>query len=60
VAYVDAIARSGYIVFKPDLRGHGNSEGGDSVGDVVYGTPAAEEEPVDQMMQNGYNCWIWV
>jgi dienelactone hydrolase len=40
VAYVDAIARSGYIVFKPDLRGHGNSEGGDSVGEIVYGTPA--------------------
>jgi dipeptidyl aminopeptidase/acylaminoacyl peptidase len=40
VAYVDAIARSGYIVFKPDLRGHGNSEGSNSVGDVVYGTPA--------------------
>jgi dipeptidyl aminopeptidase/acylaminoacyl peptidase len=27
VAYVDAIARSGYIVFKSDYRGHGNSEG---------------------------------
>jgi dipeptidyl aminopeptidase/acylaminoacyl peptidase len=40
VAYVDAIARNGYIVFKPDLRGHGRSEGGDSVGDIVYGTPA--------------------
>ncbi len=39
-AYVDAIARSGYIVFKPDLRGHGNSEGGDSVGDIVYSSPA--------------------
>jgi dipeptidyl aminopeptidase/acylaminoacyl peptidase len=27
VAYVDALARSGYIVFKPDYRGHANSEG---------------------------------
>ncbi|MBI3443076.1 alpha/beta hydrolase [Candidatus Woesebacteria bacterium] len=27
VAYVDAFARNGYIVFKPDYRGHGNSEG---------------------------------
>lgn len=26
-AYVDAFARSGYIVFKPDYRGFGNSEG---------------------------------
>jgi len=27
VAYQDAIARSGYVVFKPDYRGHGDSEG---------------------------------
>jgi len=27
VAYVDALAKSGYIVFKPDYRGNGNSEG---------------------------------
>jgi dipeptidyl aminopeptidase/acylaminoacyl peptidase len=27
VAYVDAFARSGYIVFKSDYRGNGNSEG---------------------------------
>ncbi len=26
-AYVDAFARNGYIVFKSDYRGHGNSEG---------------------------------
>ncbi len=36
VAYVDAIARSGYIVIKPDYRGHGNSEG---VALGGYGTP---------------------
>lgn len=27
VAYVGYFARNGYIVFKPDYRGHGNSEG---------------------------------
>ncbi|KPJ70314.1 peptidase [Microgenomates bacterium DG_75] len=27
VAYTDAFSRNGYIVFKPDFRGHGNSEG---------------------------------
>lgn len=27
VAYVDAFARNGYIVFKPDYRGNGQSEG---------------------------------
>ncbi len=27
VNYVDTLARNGYMVFKPDYRGHGNSEG---------------------------------
>lgn len=27
VAYVDGFARAGYIVFKPDYRGHGSSQG---------------------------------
>jgi dipeptidyl aminopeptidase/acylaminoacyl peptidase len=27
VAYVDGFARNGYVVFRPDLRGHGSSEG---------------------------------
>lgn len=26
-SYVDGFARAGYVVFKPDYRGHGNSEG---------------------------------
>jgi dipeptidyl aminopeptidase/acylaminoacyl peptidase len=37
VAYQDAFARSGYITFKSDYRGHGNSEG-DAVGG--YGSNA--------------------
>jgi dipeptidyl aminopeptidase/acylaminoacyl peptidase len=37
VAYVDALARSGYIVLKPDYRGHGSSEGQANGG---YGSPA--------------------
>jgi fermentation-respiration switch protein FrsA (DUF1100 family) len=36
VAYVDALASHGYIVFKSDYRGHGNSEG--SAGGA-YGAP---------------------
>jgi dipeptidyl aminopeptidase/acylaminoacyl peptidase len=36
VAYVAALARSGYIVFKPDYRGHGSSEGTANGG---YGAP---------------------
>lgn len=37
VAYVDGFARNGYIVFKPDYRGHGNSQGTAEGG---YGSPA--------------------
>jgi len=37
VAYVDAFARKGYIVFRPDYRGHGNSEGDAA---SSYGSPA--------------------
>jgi fermentation-respiration switch protein FrsA (DUF1100 family) len=37
VAYVDAFARNGYIVFRSDYRGHGFSEG-DAPGG--YGSPA--------------------
>lgn len=36
-AYTDAFSRQGYIVLKPDYRGHGNSEGEASGG---YGSPA--------------------
>ncbi len=36
VDYVDAFARNGYMVFKSDYRGHGNSEGEPSGG---YGSP---------------------
>jgi dipeptidyl aminopeptidase/acylaminoacyl peptidase len=36
VAYVAAIARSGYVVFKSDYRGHGSSEGDAHGG---YGSP---------------------
>jgi dipeptidyl aminopeptidase/acylaminoacyl peptidase len=37
VAYVDAIARNGYIVLRSDYRGHGNSEGD---ANSSYGSPA--------------------
>jgi dipeptidyl aminopeptidase/acylaminoacyl peptidase len=36
VAYVDTFARNGYIVFRPDYRGHGDSEGEAS---SSYGAP---------------------
>jgi uncharacterized protein len=36
VAYVDALARSGYIVFKSDYRGYGSSEGEPT---SAYGAP---------------------
>ena len=37
VAYLDAFARSGYIVIKSDYRGHGSSEGEP---ESAYGSPA--------------------
>ena len=37
VTYMDLLARSGYIVFKSDFRGHGNSEG--SITGGGYGSP---------------------
>ena len=37
VAYVDGFARNGYIVFRSDYRGHGNSEGEAAGG---YASPA--------------------
>jgi dipeptidyl aminopeptidase/acylaminoacyl peptidase len=36
VAYVDAFARNGYVVFRPDYRGHGSSEGEPT---SAYGRP---------------------
>ena len=36
IAYVDWLARSGYIVFRPDYRGHADSEGEAS---GAYGSP---------------------
>lgn len=36
VAYVDTLARNGYLVFRPDYRGHGNSEG---IASGAYGSP---------------------
>lgn len=35
-SYVDGFARNGYIVMRPDLRGHGNSEG---IANGAYGHP---------------------
>lgn len=37
VAYMDAFSRAGYVVFKPDYRGHGDSEGAPS---GAYGSNA--------------------
>jgi dipeptidyl aminopeptidase/acylaminoacyl peptidase len=36
VAYVNSLASNGYIVFRPDYRGHGNSEG---IARGAYGSP---------------------
>lgn len=41
VGYVDAFAKSGYIVFKPDYRGNGNSQGQP---EGAYYSPAYTED----------------
>jgi len=47
VAYVDAIARSGYIVFKSDYRGHGRSEGPTTGGG--YGSPGYTDDVLNAL-----------
>ncbi len=37
IAYTDGFSRNGYIVFRPDYRGHGSSEG---EAEGAYGSPA--------------------
>jgi dipeptidyl aminopeptidase/acylaminoacyl peptidase len=46
VAYVDGFARNGYILFRPDYRGHGDSEG-EPTGS--FGTPAYTVDVLNAM-----------
>jgi len=46
VGYVDMIARSGYIVFKSDYRGHGSSEGPP---EGAYGTPGYTDDVLNAL-----------
>ncbi len=46
VAYVDAIARSGYIVLKSDYRGHGSSEGPP---EGAYGFPGYTDDVLNAL-----------
>ena len=46
VAYLDAIARNGYIVFKSDYRGHGNSEGPP---EGAYGYPGYTDDVLNAL-----------
>jgi len=46
VGYVDMLARSGYIVFKSDYRGHGSSEGPP---EGAYGTPGYTDDVLNAL-----------
>lgn len=50
--YVDAIALRGYIVFKPDYRGHGDSEGSEVIGGG-YGTPGYTDDVLNAIASLG-------
>ena len=63
VAYVDALARSGFVVFKIDLRGFGNSEGEPSGAyfspDYTVDTVAALKslQRMDNVNPQGIGLW---
>ncbi len=48
VAYVDTIARNGYVVLKIDFRGHGNSDGSEVIGGG-YGTPGYTDDALNAL-----------
>lgn len=48
VAYVDAIASAGYIVLKIDFRGHGSSDGEETVGGG-YGMPDYTNDAINAL-----------
>lgn len=62
-SYVDYLARSGFVIFKIDLRGHGNSEGqpgggyysGDYVVDVLNARAALQNS--DFVAHNKIGLW---
>jgi alpha-beta hydrolase superfamily lysophospholipase len=62
VAYVDGFARNGYIVLRPDYRGHGNSEG-DADGLMKHrttrstcSTPSPASKPIPPPTPSGSAC----
>jgi dipeptidyl aminopeptidase/acylaminoacyl peptidase len=71
VAYVDAFARNGYVVFMSDYRGHGDSEGEAPGGygsqaytvDVLHGLAAARRLPEvnpEQVGMWGHSMGGWI
>jgi dipeptidyl aminopeptidase/acylaminoacyl peptidase len=63
VAYVDYLARNGYVVFKIDLRGHGNSQGEASgayySGDYIIDTLNAYSALQEADFVNGGKVGLW-
>lgn len=63
IDHVDFLARNGFVVFKIDLRGHGNSEGeagggyysDDYVQDTLYARAALQNS--DFVKENGVGLW---
>lgn len=63
VAYVDSLAKSGFVVFKIDLRGHGDSEGDASgsyySGDYVIDTLNAYSALQNSDLVNPNRVGLW-
>lgn len=62
-SYVDYLAKSGFVVFKIDLRGHGSSEGDASgayySGDYIVDVLSAREALKDLDFVNSENIGLW-
>ncbi|MBI5044772.1 MAG: alpha/beta fold hydrolase [Candidatus Levybacteria bacterium] len=63
VTYVDYLARNGFVVFKIDLRGHGNSEGEPGGGyygsDYIVDTLSAREALINSDFVHPKNIGFW-
>ena len=67
IAYTDGFSRNGYILLRPDYRGHGNSEGEASGGygsngytiDVLNAVSSLKREETDMALRQAQGVRLW-